>query len=88
MPILIGLALAVIGFVWWNWGRDRARSEMSNKLDPFMDRLMRKRPCRWVQAGRGKGGFDEYRCDTCNVVAYSRTGKPPETCKRTLGGGL
>ena len=85
MPLLIALALATAGFVWWAWGRNRAGAEVSRRLD----HAFRKRPpCRWQATGDARETLREWRCDTCRTTAYGRAGAPPRECKRHLGGGL
>ncbi|MEP3345215.1 MAG: hypothetical protein ABJN34_10225 [Litoreibacter sp.] len=84
MPIVLAILLAVAGFVWWSWGRRRAGDEVAFRLD----KLFRRKPCRWNGTGDAKGALLEYRCATCGVAAYSRTGKGPNDCKRNLRGGL
>lgn len=84
MPVLIAIAVAVLGFIWWSWGRRRAGDEVAFRLD----RLFRRRPCQWSTTGDKNGRMVEYKCATCHVVAYSTTGKPPQDCKRAARGGL
>ncbi|MBY6050053.1 hypothetical protein KUV47_18920 [Vannielia litorea] len=87
MPIVIS-ALVVIGlFIWWNWGRNRARAELSNRLDPLANRVFRRRKCRWSPVG-GSGALKEFRCETCGVTAYSQSARGPAECKKGLRGGL
>lgn len=82
MPLALALALAVVGFVWWSWGRRRAGDAVAGKLD----RAFRKRDCRWSETGDRNGRFVEYRCVNCGIAAYSTTGRAPTTCKRNLRG--
>jgi hypothetical protein len=87
MPILI-LALACIGyFVWYNWGRAKAQSELSRKLDPMWDRMRKPKKCRWVSGRVHGGGLREFTCETCGVTAYSGNSKGPRECKKRLGSG-
>ncbi len=82
MPLAFVLALAVIGFVWWAWGRQRAGNAVAGKPD----QVFRKRDCKWSETGDQNGRFVEYRCATCDIAAYSTTGNAPTTCKRNLRG--
>ncbi|MBS8227667.1 hypothetical protein [Vannielia litorea] len=87
MPAIL-TALAVIGlFVWWNWGRARARSELSSRLDPLANRVLRRRKCRWRPTG-GSGALKEFRCESCGVTAYSQRSAGPAECKRNLRSSL
>lgn len=80
MPFLIAVVLAIVGFIWWSWGRDKA----SNSLARGLDQLFKRRECRWITTGDANGRFVEYRCQSCGVASYSTTGKAPVTCKRNL----
>ncbi|MGL6209353.1 MAG: hypothetical protein ACRC14_05940 [Paracoccaceae bacterium] len=83
MPIILTVLILVAGFLWWSWGRDRAGSVVSNRLD----RLFRRSACKWTPTGETNGRFHEYRCETCGIAAYSTTGSPPVTCKRNIRNG-
>ncbi|MEJ6394951.1 hypothetical protein V8J82_16930 [Gymnodinialimonas sp. 2305UL16-5] len=82
MPILIAIAIAVIGFIWWSWGRHRVGGEVATRLDA----LTRRRACKWSATGDRNGRFVEYRCETCGKAAYSRTGSAPTACQRNQPG--
>ncbi len=82
MPLALVIALAVIGFVWWAWGRQRA----GNAVAGMLDQVFRKRDCKWAKSGDQNGRFVEYRCAICGIAAYSTTGKAPTNCKRNLRG--
>ena len=84
MPILIALGLAIAFFVWRSWGLDQAEVAVSTR----MNRLFRKRKCAWEATGSGTDNLREYKCLNCKVTAYSGGGKPPQECKRALGGSL
>ena len=84
MPVVLAILLAVAGFVWWSWGRRRAGNEVAFRLD----KLFRRKPCKWRPTGDGKGALQEFRCETCGVSAYSRTSRGPVDCKRNIRGGL
>ncbi|RUS59515.1 hypothetical protein EGN72_12400 [Pseudorhodobacter sp. E13] len=87
MPIFL-LALVCIGFfIWSNWGRAKARSELSRKLDPMWDRLRKPKQCRWVASRQHGQGLREFTCETCHVTAYSGHPDGPKDCKKTIGGG-
>jgi hypothetical protein len=88
MPVLIGLLLIAAVFIWANWGRDRARGELSSRLDPLWSRLFRRKACRWVPAGIAGENLRAFRCNTCGVTAYSASHNGPTECKRGLAGGL
>lgn len=46
--------------------------------------------CQWSPARDGKTGaqLSRWRCETCQVEAYSSDGRPPKECKRALKSGL
>ena len=80
MPLLIVGAL-LIAFIFWNLGRRSA---------PGGARTARSASgnCRWVATGNDTVSLGEYRCKTCKVTAYAKGGKPPQECRRGLGGSL
>jgi hypothetical protein len=87
MPIFI-LALVVIGyFIWANWGRAKARSELSRKLDPMWERMRAPKKCRWVASQQHGQGLREFTCETCGVTAYSGNPNGPKECKKGIGSG-
>ena len=48
------------------------------------------RKCRWRRARDGDAGpqLSSWRCETCQVEAYSSDNRPPKECKKTLKSGL
>jgi len=88
MPFIILIITSAVLFIWYNWGRNRARSSLSQHLDPFFYRLFKKLPCQWVPVEKITGGLNQFRCQNCGVTAYSTSGKGPQECKRSLRGGL
>jgi hypothetical protein len=88
MPFII-IGLMVIGLIVWQlWGRDRAQGELSTRLDPLANRVLRRKPCRWRPSGGTSESLREFRCEHCGVTAYSASAKGPTECKRSLTGGL
>ena len=85
MHILLLVLLTAAGFIWWSWDR-RRRAGDEESFGP--DSLFRRKPCKWQPTGDGKGALLEFRCETCGVSAYSRTGKGPVDCKQNLRGRL
>jgi hypothetical protein len=83
MPIILTFLVLAAGFIWWSWGRDRAGSALSRRLDG----LFRRSPCKWALTGDSNGRLVEYRCETCGIAAYSTTGAAPVTCKRNIRNG-
>ncbi len=77
MPFLI-IAALVIAFVFWNLGRRSAPGGFGRKPGK----------CRWEATGNDTVSLGEYRCRTCKVTAYAKGGRPPQECKRGLGGSL
>ena len=74
MPILIVLiALALLAFIYFR----------------FFARGTGRR-CRWNPARDGNTGaqLSQWRCETCQVEAYSSDGRAPKECKRMLKAGL
>ncbi|WP_411891997.1 hypothetical protein [Yoonia sp. SDW83-1] len=77
MPILV-IAALLIAVLFWNLGR---RSAPVGARRPSGS-------CRWVATGNDTVSLGEYRCKTCKVAAYAKGGKPPQECKRGMGGSL
>lgn len=88
MPIIILVVSVIVLFVWYNWGRAHARSALSARLDPMLNRFTRRKPCRWHCHDAHTAGLRSFRCDTCGVTAYSSDSRGPTECKRNLRGGL
>ncbi|MCG7494416.1 hypothetical protein [Thalassobius sp. Cn5-15] len=63
-----------------------AQSVKSPRFNPLP--RLRGNSCDWVSEGAKNASFTQYRCTTCGVEAFSRTGKAPRQCKRGVEGGL
>lgn len=87
MPILILALLCIAFFVWSNWGRAKARSELSSTLDPIWNRMRKPKQCKWVSGRPQDGGLREFTCETCGVTAYSGNPNGPQHCKKGIGSG-
>ena len=61
MAILIAVLAAVALFIWYSWGRARARREVGTRLDTAWARLVNRRKCDWQRLGIGRPGLNEFR---------------------------
>lgn len=70
-------------------GKPSAKSALKS-LSPIGYTLpqLRNRACQWQAQGQKNASFSSWRCATCGVEAFSRTGAAPKQCKKGLDGRL
>lgn len=86
MPILILALVCIAFFVWSNWGRAKAQTELNRTLDPIWNKMRQPKKCKWVLTQTHDGSLQEFTCQTCKVTAYSGNPKGPQQCKKGFGG--
>lgn len=59
-------------------------------LYPRLSTFRKARLCQWRSAPDrdARPAMSRWRCDICQVEAYSSDDRPPKECKRTLKSGL
>lgn len=83
MAIFITAVLVLLYTLWALWWRRGSDAGGSMQMPGFSKKKPRK-ACKWLETGEAKGRFVEYRCEICDVVALSHTGRPPQDCKKVL----
>lgn len=78
MPLWIAIAIAVVLFVVWarRQGAGAGGGARPAKADCVWERL----------DPDSDRTLQEYRCKTCGETGFGRAERPPQTCKRQLGG--